>query len=78
MQRKKLKKIIAISGVVGTILAVKTIPASATEVNSGIEVASISKGQVVNVTSTLRIRASASTNSSVLGTMRNGSTLISF
>lgn len=74
MQRKKLKKIIAISGVVGTILAVKTIPASATEVNSGISVASISKGQVVNVTSTLRIRASASTNSSVLGTMRNGST----
>ncbi len=74
MQRKKLKKIIAISGVVGTILAVKTVPASATEVNSGISVASISKGQVVNVTSTLRIRASASTNSSVLGTMRNGST----
>ena len=74
MQKKKLKKIIAISGVVGTILSVKTIPVSATEVNSGIEVASISKGQVVNVTSTLRIRASASTNSSVLGTMRNGST----
>lgn len=74
MQRKKLKKIIAISGVVGTILAVKTIPASATEVNSGISVASISKGQVVNVTSTLRIRESASTSSSVLGTMRNGST----
>lgn len=74
MQKKKLKKIIAISGVVGTILAVKTIPASATEVNSGIEVASVSKGQVVNVTSTLRIRESASTNSSVLGTMRNGNT----
>ena len=74
MQRKKLKKIIAISGVVGTILAVKTVPASATEVNSGISVASISKGQVVNVTSTLRIRESASTSSSVLGTMRNGST----
>ena len=74
MQKKKLKKIIAISGVVGTILSVKTIPVSATEVNSGIEVASISKGQVVNVTSTLRIRESASTNSSVLGTMRNGST----
>ena len=48
MQKKKLKKIIAISGVVGTILSVKTIPVSATEVNSGIEVASISKGQVVN------------------------------
>ena len=74
MQRKKLKKIIAISGVVGTILAVKTVPASATEINSGISVASISKGQVVNVTSTLRIRESASTSSSVLGTMRNGST----
>ena len=74
MQKKKLKKIIAISGVVGTILAVKTVPASATEVNSGISVASISKGQVVNVTSTLRIRESASTSSSVLGTMRNGST----
>ena len=74
MQRKKLKKIIAISGVDGTILAVKTVLASATEVNSGISVASISKGQVVNVTSTLRIRESASTSSSVLGTMRNGST----
>ena len=74
MQRKKLKKIIAISGVVGTILSVKTIPASATEINSGVEVASISKGQVINVTSTLRIRESASTSSSVLGTMMNGST----
>ena len=74
MQKKKIKKIIAISGVVGTILSVKNVPASATEINSGIEVASISKGQVVNVTSTLRIRESASTNSSVLGTMRNGST----
>ena len=74
MQKKKLKKIIAISGVVGTILSVKTIPASATEINSGVEVASISKGQVINVTSTLRIRESASTSSSVLGTMMNGST----
>lgn len=74
MQKKKIKKIIAISGVVGTILSVKTIPASATEINSGLEVASISKGQVINVTSTLRIRESASTSSSVLGTMMNGST----
>ena len=74
MQKKKLKKIIAISSVVGTILAVKTIPASATELNNGIAVASISKGQVVNVTSTLRIRESASTSSAVLGTIRNGST----
>ena len=74
MQKKKLKKIIAISGVVGTILAAKTVPASATELNSGISVASISKGQVINVTSTLRIRKSASTSSAVLGTIRNGST----
>ena len=74
MQKKKIKKIIAISGVVGTVLAVKTIPTSATEINSGIEVASISKGQVVNVTSILRIRESASTSSSVLGTMGNGRT----
>ena len=74
MQKKKIKKIIAISGVVGTVLAVKTIPTSATEINSGIEVASISKGQVVNVTSILRIRESASTSSSVLGTIGNGRT----
>ena len=74
MQKKKLKKIIAISGVVWTILAAKTVPASATELNSGISVASISKGQVINVTSTLRIRKSASTSSAVLGTIRNGST----
>ena len=74
MQRKKLKKIIAISSVVGTILVAKTVPASATELNSGISVASISKGQVINVTSTLRIRKSASTSSAVLGTIRNGST----
>ena len=74
MQKKKLKKIIAISGVVGTILTIKSIPANATELNSGVSVASISKGQVVNVTSTLRIREEASTNSSVLGTIRNGST----
>ena len=74
MQKKKLKKIIAISGVVGTILTIKSIPANATELNSGVSVASISKGQVINVTSTLRIREEASTNSSVLGTIRNGST----
>ena len=33
MQKKKLKKIIAISGVVGTILTIKSIPANATELN---------------------------------------------
>lgn len=74
MQKKKLKRIMAISGVVGTVLSVKSMTVSATELNSGISVASITKGQVINVTSTLRIRESASTSSSVLGTMRNGST----
>lgn len=74
MQRKKLKKIIAISGVVGTILTAKAIPANATELNNGISVASISKGQVVNVSTTLRIREATSTESKVLGTMRNGAT----
>lgn len=74
MQKKKLKKLIAISGVVGTILSAKAITANATELNSGISVASISKGQVVNVSSTLRVRESASTSARVLGTMRNGTT----
>lgn len=74
MQKKKLKKIIAVSGVVGTILSVKAIPANATEINPGISVASVSKGQVVNVSTTLRIREAASTSSTVLGTMRNGAT----
>ena len=74
MQKKKLKKIIAVSGVVGAMLSAKAIPVNATTVNnSGIAVASVSKGQVVNVTSTLRVRSAANTNSTVLGTLRNGS-----
>ena len=75
MQKKKLKKIIAVSGVVGAMLSAKTIPVNATTVNnSGVAVASVSKGQVVNVTSTLRVRSAANTNSTVLGTLRNGAT----
>lgn len=74
MQKRKLKKIIAISGVVSTVLVSKSIPANATELNSRIEVAPISKGQVVNVSSVLRIRKSASTDSAVLGSIRNGVT----
>ncbi|MBQ5696186.1 MAG: SH3 domain-containing protein [Clostridium sp.] len=74
MKRQKLKKIIAISSVVGTVMAIKAIPANATEVNSGLSVASISRGQVINVSSTLRIRKEANTNSAVLGTIRNGYT----
>lgn len=74
MKRQKLKKIIAISSVVGTVMAIKAIPANATEVNSGLSVASISRGQVINVSSTLRIRKEANTNSAVLGTIKNGYT----
>ena len=75
MHKKKLKKIIAVSGVVGAMLSAKTIPVNATTVNnSGVAVASVSKGQVVNVTSTLRVRSAANTNSTVLGTLRNGAT----
>ena len=62
MQKKKLKKIIAVSGVVGAMLSAKTIPVNATTVNnSGVAVASVSKGQVVNVTSTLRVRSNGAT-----------------
>ena len=62
------------SGVIGSILSAKGVTVNATTVNNGIAVASINKGQVVNVTSALRVRAEASTSSSVLGTMRNGTT----
>lgn len=62
------------SGVIGSILSAKGVTVNATTVNNGISVASINKGQVVNVTSALRVRAEASTSSSVLGTMRNGTT----
>ena len=74
MQKKKLKKIMIASGVIGSILSAKGVTVNATTVNNGISVASINKGQVVNVTSALRVRAEASTSSSVLGTMRNGTT----
>lgn len=57
-----------------SILSAKGVTVNATTVNNGIAVASINKGQVVNVTSALRVRAEASTSSSVLGTMRNGTT----
>lgn len=73
MQKKKLKKIIVASGVVGSVLSAKAIAAGAT-VNTGISVVSTTKGQVVNVTTTLRVRSKNSTSSSVLGTMRNGTT----
>ena len=62
MKRQKLKKIIAISSVVGTIMAVRAVPANATEVNSELSVASIRRGQVINVSSPLRIRKEANTN----------------
>ncbi len=41
------------SGVIGSILSAKGVTVNATTVNNGIAVASINKGQVVNVTSAL-------------------------
>ena len=82
MQKRKIKKIIAISGVIGGILALNSVQAHAIELtddtsNDGHEQnlnsRSSNKGQVVNVDSTyLRIRASATTSSEVLGTMIEG------
>lgn len=82
MKKRKIKKIIAISGVIGGILALNSVKAHAVELtddlsNDGheqnINSRSSNKGQVVNVDSTyLRIRAAASTSSEVLGTMIEG------
>ena len=44
------------SGVIGSILSAKGVTVNATTVNNGISVASINKGQVVNVTSALRVQ----------------------
>lgn len=75
MCRKKINKIIAITSVVGAIVSIKALPVYATENNNGISVASLNKGQVINVSSTsLRIRKSPSTTSDILGSMKNGST----
>ena len=43
------------SGVIGSILSAKGVTVNATTVNNGISVASINKGQVVNVTSALEL-----------------------
>ena len=42
MQKKKLKKIMIASGVIGSILSAKGVTVNATTVNNGISVASIS------------------------------------
>ena len=46
MQRKKIKQLLAVSGVVGATIALKSVPAYATE---NMAVATINRGQVVNV-----------------------------
>ena len=72
MQRKKIKQLLAVSGVVGATIALKSVPAYATE---NMAVATINRGQVVNVDgSYLRVRAEASTSSSILTTMTEGTT----
>lgn len=82
MKQIKFKRAIAISGVIGGMVLLKPMTAHATEngqaVSTEPQVENInsrisSKGQVVNVDGTyLRIRANASTNSEVLGTMSEG------
>ena len=82
MQKTKIKNAIAVSGVIGGMLALNSVQAHAVELTDGISndgheqninSRSSNKGQVVNVDSTyLRIRAAASTSSEVLGTMIEG------
>ena len=83
MGQKKIKRAIAISGVIGGMVLLKATPVYAVEniednidypQVENINVRMASKGQVVNVDGTyLRIRSSATTESSVLGTMIEGS-----
>ncbi|MCQ2969477.1 MAG: SH3 domain-containing protein [Clostridium sp.] len=82
MQKVKIKKIIALSGVIGGMLALNSVQAHAVDFTDStsndnheqnINGRLSNKGQVVNVDSTyLRIRAEASISSEVLGTMIEG------
>lgn len=82
MNKSKIKKAIAISGVIGGMIMIKPITAHALENNEmpksdsnieNINVRSVSRGQVYNVDGTyLRIRSNPSTSSEILGTMSEG------
>lgn len=82
MQKKKIQRVLALSGVISGMLALNSVQAHAVELTDGLSTngqeqlvnsRSSNKGQVVNVYSTyLRIRAAASTSSEVLGTMIEG------
>lgn len=82
MNKSKIKKAIAISGVIGGMVMLKPITAQALENNEtptidpnveNVNTRSASKGQVTNVDGTyLRIRSNPSTNSEILGTMTEG------
>lgn len=82
MNRSKIKRAIAISGVIGSMVMIKPITANALENNEtpkfdpnmeNINTRSVNKGQVTNVDGTyLRIRSNPTTNSDILGTMTEG------
>ncbi|MBM6839750.1 SH3 domain-containing protein, partial [Clostridium saudiense] len=82
MNKSKIKKAIAISGVIGGMVMLKPITAQALENNEtptidpnmeNVNTRSSSKGQVTNVDGTyLRIRSNPSTSSEILGTMTEG------
>lgn len=82
MQKSDIKKVIAVSGVIGGMLTLNTVQANAVEITGSssddgqeqnINGRISNKGQVINVDSSyLRIRAAASTNSEVVGTMIEG------
>lgn len=82
MNKSRIKKAIAISGVIGGMVMIKPITAHALENNEtpvidpgmeNINTRSASKGRVSNVDGTyLRIRSNPSTNAEILGTMSEG------
>lgn len=82
MNKNKIKRAIAISGVISGMVMIKPITAEAFENNEhsaidpgmeNVKVRSSNKGQVANVDGTyLRIRSNPSTNSQILGTMTEG------
>ena len=84
MEKKNIQKAVAVTGVIGGMLLLKSAPVFAdeyTENNLGDEqqlnvyARTTNKGQVVNTDGTyLRIRAQESTNSEILGTMTSGTT----
>ena len=77
MNKKKIiRLLVAASTVTGSIVlsneVVQATPITETYVYSSPETQDVQQGQVVNVTTNLRVRSGASTNSSVIGYLVNG------